>query len=289
MSENSSDKQKAVDPIPRLTEKDFRRLAGFVTENWGIKLPPAKKVMLEGRLRRRLVALNFKTYSEYCDYLFDSTHNQAEALEMIDFVSTNKTDFFRESDHFRYLQEKVLPEMVERLQGDQLNLWSAGCSSGEEPYTLAMVIKEFQNEFGRFPVKIVASDISSRVLQHAKMAIYREDKIAPIPFNLRKKYLLRSKDPVNKVVRFVPEIRKMVHFSRVNLMQLEDYNFGAKFNIIFCRNVIIYFDRKNQERLVQDFYERLENDGYLFMGHSEALPGLKVPFKSVAPMVYKKA
>lgn len=289
MSESSSENRTASYMIPRLTEKEFQRLAEFVTSNWGIKLPPAKKVMLEGRLRRRLAALNFSTYSEYCDYLFDSENNHSEALEMIDFVSTNKTDFFRESDHFRFLQENVLPDILSRLDNETLNIWSAGCSSGEEPYTLAMVIKEFQHDYGRFPVKILASDISQRVLQHAKLAIYKEEKIAPIPLTLRKKYLLRSKDPKNNQVRFVPEIRKMVQFNRVNLMQLDDYNLGGKFQVIFCRNVIIYFDRANQEKLVQCFYDRLDHEGYLFMGHSEALPGLKVPFKTVAPMVYQKA
>ncbi len=280
---------KNNDSIPRLTDQDYRRLAEFVTNNWGIKLPPAKKVMLEGRLRRRLTALKMTTYKEYCDYLFNSDNHQAEALEMIDFVSTNKTDFFRESDHFRFLQETVLPALIERHANLNLQLWSAGCSSGEEPYTLAMVIRDFQRENRSFPVRILASDISARVLQQAKMAIYKEDKIAPIPFDLRKKYLLRSKDHKNKVVRFVPEIRNMIDFARVNLMQLENYNIGSPFHIIFCRNVIIYFDRENQERLVQNFYDRLEPEGYLFMGHSEALPGLKVPFKTVAPMVYQKA
>ncbi|MEW6710551.1 MAG: CheR family methyltransferase [Candidatus Riflebacteria bacterium] len=282
------DQQKSNDPIPRLTEQDFRRLAEFVTDNWGIKLPPAKKVMLEGRLRRRLTALKMNNYKEYCDYLFNSDNHQAEALEMIDFVSTNKTDFFRESDHFRFLQETVLPSLIEHHSNINLKIWSAGCSSGEEPYTLAMVIRDFQRENWSFPVRILASDISARVLQQAKMAVYKEEKIAPIPFDLRKRYLLKSKDPKNKVVRFVPEIRNMIDFARVNLMQLEDYNIGAPFHVIFCRNVIIYFDRANQERLVQGFYDRLELGGYLFMGHSEALPGLKVPFRTVAPMVYQK-
>ncbi|MFZ5949491.1 MAG: CheR family methyltransferase [Candidatus Rifleibacteriota bacterium] len=283
------EQQKSNDPIPRLTDQDFRRLAEFVTNNWGIKLPPAKKVMLEGRLRRRLAALKMTNYKEYCDYLFNSDNHQAEALEMIDFVSTNKTDFFRESDHFRFLQESVLPALIERHSNLNLKIWSAGCSSGEEPYTLAMVIRDFQRENWSFPVSILASDISARVLQQAKMAVYKEEKVAPIPFDLRKRYLLRSKDPKNKVVRFVPEIRNMIGFARVNLMQLENYNIGAPFHIIFCRNVIIYFDRANQERLVQGFYDRLEPEGYLFMGHSEALPGLKVPFRTVAPMVYQKA
>lgn len=285
----TSENSKVSDLIPRLTEKDFQRLAEFVTENWGIKLPPAKKIMLEGRLRRRLAALNLKNYREYCDYLFDSDNHHAEALEMIDFVSTNKTDFFRESDHFRFLEEIALPSLLPNLGSSTLRIWSAGCSSGEEPYTLAMVVKELQMENYRFPVSILASDISARVLQHAKMAIYKEEKITPIPFDLRKRYLLKSKDPKNRVVRFVPEIRKMIEFSRINLMQLDDYNLGPAFNVIFCRNVIIYFDRPNQEKLVQGFYERLAPGGYLFMGHSEALPGLKIPFKTVAPMVYQKA
>ncbi len=275
----------------KMSEDDFRQLSRFVKENWGIKLESNKKLMLEGRLRKRLSQLQMHTYKEYCSYLFSPEGQEREPAQMIDLVSTNKTDFFREADHFVYLTEKALP----RLQSSgtvgpnkPLKIWSAGCSSGEEPYTMAMVLNEYAEKQRGFRFSILASDISTRVLQTALMAIYPESKIEPIPMDMRKKYLLRGKDKADPQVRFVPEIRKLIHFERINFMELDSQPL-QRFHVIFCRNVIIYFDRATQEQLLNKFAQRLEPGGYLFLGHSEALTGMQVPLQGVAPMVYHKS
>ncbi|OGK06096.1 MAG: chemotaxis protein CheR [Candidatus Riflebacteria bacterium GWC2_50_8] len=271
-----------------MSHDDFIRMSSYVSETFGIKLPEAKKLMLEGRLRRRLIQLQMPSFKEYCEYLFSPEGQLNEVQPMIDLVSTNKTDFFREADHFNYLANKVLPEFVSTgNSGRTLSVWSAGCSTGEECYTLAMILSEFFSEHRSFDFTILATDISMRVLQAAHLAIYPDSKIAPIPLDLRRKYLLRGKGAEASRVRFVPEIRRKVKFERLNLLELGEIS-QRSFQIIFCRNVIIYFDRPTQERLIGGFYERLKPGGYLFLGHSEALPGLKIPLQTVAPMIYRK-
>jgi chemotaxis protein methyltransferase CheR len=274
----------------KMTNEDFRQLSRYVTEFCGIKLPDGKRLMLEGRLRKRLNHLGMKSFKEYCKYLFSPEGQKNETFEMIDLVSTNKTDFFRESEHFDYLTETALPNLEELgigLPDHPLKIWSAGCSTGEEPHTMAMVLSEYGEIHRAFRFSIFASDISTRVLRAAAMAIYSETKTAPIPFALKKKYLMKSKNPADPRVRFVPEIRSKISFARLNFMELDPSSF-QKFNIIFCRNVIIYFDRPTQEKLINKFHDCLEHGGYLFLGHSEALTWMKLPFESVAPMVYRK-
>lgn len=275
----------------KMTDDDFKQLSRFVRENWGIKLEANKKLMLEGRLRKRLSQLNMRSYKEYCTYLFSPEGQEQEPAQMIDLVSTNKTDFFREADHFVYLTEKALP----RLQSagavgpnKPFKIWSAGCSSGEEPYTMAMVLSDYAAQQRGFRFSILASDISTRVLQTAMMAIYPESRIESVPLEMRKRYMMRSKSPDNPQIRFVPEIRKLIRFERINFMELDSHPI-ERFHVIFCRNVIIYFDRTTQEQLLNRFAQRLEPGGYLFLGHSEALTGMQVPLKGVAPMVYQKS
>jgi len=289
--EFSEPKNSSVDSLLKMTDADFRQLSRFVQETWGIKLPVNKKLMLEGRLRKRLSQLRMADYREYCEYLFSPEGHENEAREMIDLVSTNKTDFFREAEHFNYLVDEAVPELLSSQHvGDNKNplkIWSAGCSSGEEPYTMAMVLSDYAEQHSGFRFSIYASDISQRVLQTAVMAIYAESKIAPVPMEMRKKYLLRSKDKTKQLIRFAPNIRRLVSFDRINLMNVEE-QVGEAFHVIFCRNVIIYFDRDTQESLLNKFAHKLMPGGYLFLGHSEALAGMQVPFRCVAPMVYRK-
>jgi chemotaxis protein methyltransferase CheR len=200
---------------------------------------------------------------------------------MINQVTTNKTDFFREPAHFDYLRCKVLPELSRTRSA--IAAWSAGCSSGEEPYTLGMVLKEFGCNF-----TILGTDISTKVLDKAKLAVYDEERIDPISPELKKKYLLASKDRIKRLYRIVPELREHVKFRRLNFMD-GDFGFREPLDIIFCRNVIIYFDKPTQERLLNKFYHCLAPDGYLFMGHSETLFGMDVPLIQAAPTIYRKA
>jgi len=273
-----------------LSEKDFRRLSGFIHNEYGIKMPEAKKVLLEARLRKRLRVLGMHSYSEYCDFLFSPEGARCELIHMIDVVTTNKTDFFREAGHFDYLVRTALPGLL-KLYGATIRrkyiVWSAGCSSGEEPHTLAMVLNEFAQQQQGFYFSILATDISTRVLEHARRGIYREEVVQPVPMAMKKKYLLKGKDNNKGLVRVAPQLRSLIEFRRLNFMD-SDFGMGGPVDIIFCRNVIIYFDRPTQEKLLNRFARHLIPGGYLFMGHSETLNGLDVPLVSAGPMVYRK-
>jgi chemotaxis protein methyltransferase CheR len=273
----------------RLSHADFSRLSRFIYEECGIRMPVTKKSMLEARLQKRLRALGMGSFSAYCTYLFGSSGGD-ELVRMIDLATTNKTDFFREADHFAYLIQRALPEWRQRHEtggARRLSVWSAGCSSGEEPYTLAMVLHEFAAGATDFDYRILATDICTQVLEKAHLAVYREERVAPVPPILKRKYLLRSKDRSSGLVRVVPELRERVQFRRLNLMTA-DFGLRETMDIIFCRNVIIYFDRATQERLLNRLCAHLTPGGYLFMGHSETLSGLDVPLVPVHPTVYRK-
>ena len=276
----------------RIREVEFKRLGAYIEKEYGIRMPDAKRLMLESRLRKRLRALNMQNFQEYCEYLFSPEGLENEMVHMVDAVTTNKTDFFRESTHFDYLVQKVLPEMILQKGGGvgrTLMVWSAGCSTGEEPYTLAMVLAEFGRHYPGFAFhyEILATDISMKVLEAAQRAVYTEEKAEPVPEELKKRYFLRSKDRSRGLLRVVPELRELVRFRRINFMEGE-FGFREPMDIIFCRNVIIYFDRADQERLLKKFYQFLQPGGYLFLGHSETISGLDIPLKSVAPTIYKK-
>jgi len=265
-----------------MSDRVFRHLSGFIQGHCGIKMPPVKKQMLEGRLRKRLRALNVSSFESYCEYVF-KTGAETELIHMIDAVTTNKTDFFREPAHFDYLLEKILPELSRSRE--KISVWSAGCSSGEEPYTIAMVLSEFAQEY-KINFSVLGTDISTRVLEKARRAVYDHEKIEPVPMSFRKKYLLRGKDDKG-LVRIKPELRSQVHFRRLNLM---DARFGMhdKVCLIFCRNVMIYFDRNTQEELLRKLCMQLIPGGYLFTGHSETLQGLDLPLATVAPTIHKR-
>ncbi|ACH38613.2 protein glutamate methyltransferase CheR associated with MCPs of class 34H [Citrifermentans bemidjiense Bem] len=276
-----------IDHTAVLSARDFGRLSRFIYDTCGIKMPDVKKTMLEARLQKRLRALGIHSFTDYCDYLFSNEGLEKELVQMLDMVTTNKTDFFREPDHFNYLSHTVLPDWVRKHPGATLAIWSAGCSSGEEPYTLAMVLSEFALNNPGFDFRILATDISTRVLEKAKNAIYQESQVEPVPFELKKKYLLRSKDRSSGMVRIVPELREKVRFRRLNFMD-EDFGMREHLDIIFCRNVIIYFDRPTQEKLLQRFHRNMKPGAFIFMGHSETLSGLDVPLVSVYPTVYRR-
>ncbi|MBF0320158.1 MAG: protein-glutamate O-methyltransferase [Nitrospirae bacterium] len=272
-----------------LSDKEFRRLSEFVQTEVGIKMPPVKKTMLEARLQRRLRTLGLRSFVEYCEYVFNSSNAETELVHMIDAVTTNKTDFFREPNHFDYLAKHAIPTLINSTGAGirrPLMIWSAGCSTGEEPYTLTMVLSEFAEKVPGFNFMIIATDISTKVLDKAKEAIYEADKIEPVPMAMRKKYLLKGKDKTKPLVRIVPELRSAVRFRRLNFMD-DDFGFRETMDVIFCRNVVIYFDKPTQERLLRKFAKYLDPSGYLFMGHSETLGGLNVPFTQVAPTVYR--
>ncbi|HEX8949187.1 MAG TPA: protein-glutamate O-methyltransferase [Dissulfurispiraceae bacterium] len=273
-----------------ISGKDFSRLSEFIHNECGIKMPPAKKTMLEARLLKRLRKLGIRSFAEYCDYVLSPEGAENELVHMIDVVTTNKTDFFREPVHFEYLTRTALPELIKKSgAGISKNfvIWSAGCSSGEEPYSLAIALSEFAGRYPGFRFTVLATDISTRMLEKAKTGIYEEERADPVPMQLKCKYFLRSKDRSKGLVRIVPELREMVKFRRLNFMD-DDFGFREKLDIIFCRNVIIYFDRPTQEALINRFCRYLIPGGYIFMGHSETLHGLDVPLVQAAPTIYRR-
>ncbi len=280
--------------IPRLpaslSDRQFQRFSAFIYDHTGIKMPPAKKIMLEARMQKRLKANSIATFEEYGDFVFSQDGRAAELIHLIDVVTTNKTDFFREPSHFDFLVKTALPTILQvrgDVMHDPVRIWSAGCSTGEEPYTMAMVLSEFAAGRPGFRAAITASDICTQVLQTAKTAIYPEERTDPIPLNLKKKYLMRSREKSKSLVRISPKLRSMVTFRRINFMD-DDLGIAEKMDIIFCRNVVIYFDKPTQQALMQKFHRQLRPGGYLFIGHSETLGGLDVDFKPVASTVYRK-
>ena len=272
----------------KLTDRDFSRLSTFIHSFAGIRLTPAKKIMLESRLRRRIRALGMSGYAEYCDFVLG--HGKAEeTVHLIDVVTTNKTDFFREPQHFDFLVRQALPTLMREYGAGQSRtcmVWSAGCSSGEEPYTLAMVLSEFAERYRGFRSMVLGTDICTEVLEHAKRAIYTEDSIAPVPPALREKYLLRSKDRTRSLVRIAPFLRERVRFRHLNFLD-GDFAVREPIDVVFCRNVFIYFDRSTQEQILNRFVKHLMPGGFVFLGHSETINGLDVPLVQVAPTIYR--
>jgi len=269
-----------------ISDKDFKRLAAFIEKELGIKMPDTKRVMLESRLHKRLRILDIASFDDYIERVFSG--DDVELVHMIDMVTTNKTDFFREPDHFDALSSRLLPMALSSNPGKTMySFWSAGCSTGEEPYTLAMVLEEFRLAHPSFDYRILASDISSRALAAAINAVYDAERVVPVPPSYKKKYLLRSKDGAGSEVRIKKMLRDKVEFIRLNFMD-ESFPFDGRFDVIFCRNVIIYFDRETQERILGHMCKYLRSGGNLILGHSETLTGMDLPLRGLAPTVYER-
>jgi chemotaxis protein methyltransferase CheR len=271
-----------------LTNADFNRLRGLIYEEAGINLGAEKKTMLEIRLRRRWHGLHHSSCAQYCEFVFSPEGRKRELVHLIDAVTTNKTDFFREPGHFDFLVAKALPELAASYGARRKSLvWSAGCSTGEEPYTLAMVLSEYEQSHPGFQFKLLATDISTAVLDKARMGVFKSEVVRPVPQPLQRKYLMRSREPGSDLLRITPELRAAVEFRRVNFMDA-DFAIAETPEIIFCRNVIIYFDRPTQFRLLDKLTRLLAPGGYFFAGHSESLQGMDLPLAPAGTAVYRK-
>jgi chemotaxis protein methyltransferase CheR len=243
--------------------------------------------MVETRLRRRVRALGMTCFADYTNRIFGPDADEEEIVHLIDAVTTNKTDFFREPSHFDYLVRAALPTLLrDRDSSSLFTIWSAASSTGEEPYTLAMVLDGF-SEVRALNWRIVASDVSTEVLARAQRAIYPEALAEPIPPALRYKYLLRSRDREKGLVRIVPRLRQKVNFLRVNLLSSR-YDIPKPVDVIFCRNVFIYFNRQTQGQILERFCDYLCPGGYVFLGHSETVNGISASLVQVAPTIYRK-
>jgi chemotaxis protein methyltransferase CheR len=270
----------------RLSESEFTRLRDFIYRECGINLSPAKRILLESRLRKRLDHLRLASYAAYCDYVMSPTGAASELVHMIDAVATNKTDFFREPVHFQFMEQEVIPHWFEyRSASAPFKVWSSACSTGEEPYTIAMVLQNLATQYG-FDYRITASDISTRVLQKAATAVYAEHTASAIPLNMRKQYLLRSKDTATPTVRVGPLLRSKVQFKRLNLIE-DVLEVEPGFDLIFCRNLLIYFDRATQENVLRRLLTKLKPGGYLFIGHSESIYQMDLPLRQLRPTIFQ--
>lgn len=273
---------------PSLKEEDFIRISDFIYRHCGINLHDGKKELVHARLSKRLRNSNFNNFSDYIDYVF-SNPDQREFSLFIDSLSTNLTSFFREGQHFDLMSEKFLPILLkakEKIKDFRLRIWSAGCSSGQEPYSIAIKLSEAVKD-KKWDVKILATDISKTMLETAENGLYEEAKISEIPAELRNKYFSRQTIKGQKYFQAMGELKDMIIFKHLNLM--EDWPVKGPIDFIFCRNVMIYFDKPTQQKLVERFWNLLSPGGILFTGHSESLTGIKHSFKYISPTVYMKA
>ncbi|MBD7911707.1 CheR family methyltransferase [Clostridium cibarium] len=267
-----------------ITEKEFNQLARYIKDNYGINLKEEKKILLIGRLHTVLAEHNLESFSQYYQYLIGDRTGKA-AITLINKITTNHTYFMRENNHFHYMRENVLPSLANTIKDRDLRIWCAGCASGEEAYTIAMILDEFcQREKLCWDKKLLATDISENVLSMAISGIYSKEQVSPLPDRWKKEYL-KKYDEDNFV--FIDKIKDEIVYRKFNLMD-SIFPFKKKFHVIFCRNVMIYFDNDTKDKLICKFYDNMEYGGYLFIGHSESLNGGLGGFKYIMPSVYRK-
>ena len=285
-------------PVPVDNELDdhlslanFGRISDLIGTEVGIKLPPAKRLMVEGRLRKRIRELGHRDFDAYCDFLFRQGGLEHERVYLINAVTTNKTDFFREAEHFTFLEQKMVPALLKLRTGERnplLKVWSAASSTGAEAYTLAMVLTDLAAQRRDFRFAILGTDISTSVLAQGRRAVYPAEMIAPVPAEKQARYVMHARRAaLRPEVRMAPELRRAVRFTRLNLMD-KQYPFDRDVDVIFLRNVLIYFDKRDQEAVIARLIEHLRPEGYLVLGHSESMIGTSITMRQVAPAVFQK-
>jgi chemotaxis protein methyltransferase CheR len=268
-----------------ITDKEYTRLTDYIFNNYGIKLGNEKRALVVGRLQNVLQQKNFCSFSEYYDHIIADKTGCAVAT-LIEKITTNHTFFMREPEHFQFFKNIVLPYLTDNCNTERdLRIWSAGCSTGEEAYTLSMILQDF---FGRnkalWDTKVLATDISSKVLNTARAGEYRTSDIESLPLFWRTNYFAKTSEGMCAVK---DKIKNEVVFRSFNLMN-PIFPFKKKFHVIFCRNVMIYFDTLTKKDLVNRFYDFTEPGGFLFIGHSESLSREETRFRYVMPAVYRK-
>ena len=264
-----------------LSETHFREIKSLLYRMAGIQLHD-KKDLVKTRLMKRMKTLGMRNFSDYMEYLKRDS-SRRELAAMVDVLTTNKTSFFREPKHFEFLRRSILPELKDIRR---IRIWSAGCSSGEEPFSIAITLRESISDISRWDIKILATDISARMLAIAREAKYDSSKLEGVPSQILNRYFTRIKSGSSEIYRVNDDVRSMVQFARLNLMSR--WPMKGPFDLIFCRNVMIYFDNPTRERLIHRFWELLKPGGYLFVGHSESLAPLEHRFQYIQPAIYRK-
>lgn len=271
----------------QLTDAEFKKFSDLIYQQVGIFMKAEKKELLNARLGKRLRACQLDSFQEYFDFISRPDQQHLEFVKFLDSVSTNFTSFFREVSHFDYLKSKVLPELaIKPSSSREFVFWSSASSSGEEPYTLAMFLSEFSSQHPGFRYKIMATDISTRVLDMAASGVYPIEQTTKVPHDILTKYFQKGLGNSAGKVKVKDTIRRQVAFQRFNLM--DEFPWNGEMDVIFCRNVMIYFDRQTQEKLISKFYRCLNKGGYLFISHSESIASLKHDFVQVEATTYKK-
>jgi chemotaxis protein methyltransferase CheR len=267
------------------TDDDFERIRQFVSEHTGIVLTEAKKNMVYGRLSKRVRKGRFAGFTDFCDAIDDGDEHEQEFL--INAITTNLTAFFRENHHFEFLANTVIPELVkEKGHNKRLRIWSAGCSTGEEPYSIAMTLKESLPNFDQWDVKILATDLDANVLEHGKRGIYTAERIEGLSPERTKRWFKRGSGDNADMVKVKDELKEMISFKRLNL--LHEWPMKGPFDFMFCRNVVIYFDKPTQKVLFARYEKILKPRAYLFIGHSESLYKVSTDFESMKHTTYRK-
>jgi chemotaxis protein methyltransferase CheR len=266
-----------------LTQQDFTRLVQFVKKNYGIDLTK-KMQLITSRLSNTLISQGYTSFAEYIDHITSSGHS-ADLEVMLNKLTTNYTYFMREEAHFNFFRDSILPWLLSTKKNKTLSIWSAGCSSGEEPYTISMIIKETLGaQAALWDTRVLATDISQNALNSAKEAVYDEDSLKNLPSAWKSKYFVKTAE--QGVYSVAPAIKSNVIFQTFNLM--ESIHFRLKFDVIFCRNVMIYFDQNTKDALIQRFYDATAAGGYLLIGHSETINKEKTSYKYLMPATYRK-
>lgn len=279
----------SLSSIPAITDEEFDAIRELLYRQAGISMSDAKRALVCSRLARRLRHLHLQSHSEYLEYLETRDPQGLERQEMINCLTTNKTDFFREPHHFRFLRDVVFPQIHERAARGgprRLRIWSAGCSMGDEPYTIAMTIRDHFGPLRGWDVRVLATDINTSVLETAQRGIYALERIAGLGEDLRRRHFLCGTGDYRGYCQVRPEVRRLVTFRRLNFADAS-WPIHAKFDVIFCRNVIIYFNAQTQRQLVPRFADYLSDDGYLMLGHSENLHWLTEIFAPLGNTIYQ--
>lgn len=263
-----------------LSASQFNQICRIVYEKCGINLTTGKEELVKSRLVKRLQLLNLTSFEAYLQFVKQDSSGQ-ELAQMLDVLTTNKTYFYRESSHFEYLCQEILP----KLRQPRLRIWSAGCSSGDEVYTIGALLRDHLPNIDRMDVRLLATDLSMRILAKAKAGTYSADAFNEMPPALLQKHFTMI-NPSPRTYRVNDNVRKLVSFARLNL--LEAWPMKGPFDVIFCRNVMIYFDLPTRDRLVNRYYQLLAPGGHLFIGHSESLNGIKHQYEYVQPAAYRK-
>lgn len=276
--------------MPSLTDAEFNDLVKIIYDKTRIQMSEHKRALVNSRIIKRLRALNMSSFKEYIDFL-RNVSDEEEITNFINAVTTNKTDFFRENKHFEYMKSNFLPSWEKSYQEGRvknLRIWSAACSTGEEPYTIAMTLHEYFGErYGKYDIKILASDIDTNVLSHAMRGVYKEESVDPIANSILKKYFLKGTGEKAGFYKVKEILQKDLFFRQLNFKE-SDFDIHTMFDLIFCRNVIIYFDKDFQKELFNKFYRYMKEDSLVFIGHSETLFGISDKFKYVSSNIYKK-